>query len=490
MLSEIVKRFVPCTRPRRVFSSSLGEHIVVPCGTCPQCLNTKSFIAKKACETEQKCHRYAFFVTVTYSENDLPLVTYRRSGSDISGRPLYDLYDTCKRSPTYKQLILSGLSEKDLLFTLKTRYNHYKRKQSPIAYALPRDLQLYIKRLRKSISFVSGEKIRYFAVSDYGGQYARPHFHIIFYLDDPKTFQVFRELSIQKWQFGNVDSSPAANGSASYVSSYITGISSTLHILKHPFFRVRSFHSNQFGSQALRIYKDSIYETSSTCFRGECYALPFGLAEFYGTTTIERTFYPTSYRFNLLSPERLYRVYTLYFDLSRCGEKYSYREFLDRLRDYMLNDWLRSEICTILDLDPAIIMSYDDLPSEIDSRLHTVFGLGRRFYRDICDFDPNKFRLRFKQILDYYKSKMLYKLSQFYKAQEDDNGQVLSLDDYDSLYPHTFCGDENQWSNYVENLKLTHSYECAVCESSSVMDSRIKHKKHSDIIHKNLNYHV
>lgn len=486
MLSEIVKRFVPCLHPRRVFSSSLGDYIVVPCGSCPQCLNTKAFISKKACESESLCHRYTFFTTVTYSEQNLPLITYRFSSFDSDGSRLYDFIDTCKRSSTYKSVVYT-LKEDELRNILSVRYNKVKNFQSPISYALPRDLQLYIKRLRKAIFAVSGEKIRYFAVSDYGGQYARPHFHILFYFDDPKTFSVFRRLSIEKWEFGNVDSSPSTGGSSSYVSSYITGVSTTLRYLKNPFFRPRSFHSNRFGCSTLWSYKDAIYESSSSCFRGEPYELPFGLAEFYGTPTIERTFYPTSFRFNFLPVDSLYRLYTLYFDLSINGEKYSFNDFLDRLRDRMVNDWYRSELCSILDLDPSVIMSYEDLPIDVSSRLHSVYGLGRRFYRDICDFDPNKFRIRFNQILEYHNSKALFKLNQFYLAQENDNGLVLSIDDPSSLYPYSYCSNEDQWENYIDNLRLTHCYESAVSESTMVLDSRLKHRKHSDIIHKKLN---
>lgn len=53
-----------------------------------------------------------------------------------------------------------------------------------------RDLQLFFKRLRKSLP---GVKLRYFAVGEYGEKLGRPHYHVcIFGWDDPKKYPLMR----------------------------------------------------------------------------------------------------------------------------------------------------------------------------------------------------------------------------------------------------------------------------------------------------------
>lgn len=54
-----------------------------------------------------------------------------------------------------------------------------------------RDLQLFMKRLRK---WISPRKCRFFAAGEYGDQHMRPHFHVILFgvtMDDLKTYQAF-----------------------------------------------------------------------------------------------------------------------------------------------------------------------------------------------------------------------------------------------------------------------------------------------------------
>lgn len=479
-ISEIVKRFVPCLHPRRVFNPSLGEYIVAACGHCKQCLNSKAFIQKKACEYEGKSHKYCFFVNPDYDEDYLPSVRYEFL-NEVDGEKYYTLFDDCVRSDTYGQEIMT-IPGKELEHTLKVRYNPFKHYQSKIGYALPKDLQNYIKRIRDQISRDTGETIRYFAVSDYGGKFARPHFHILFYFDQYKTFKIFREVCCKKWYFGNVNCSPAKDGAAAYVSHYVTGVSSTLRILENPFFRPRPFHSNYFGHDVLKNYKEDIYKNASVCFRGECYQLLKGFTKFYGTSSIERAFFPRCFRFSQLPFDGLYRIYTLYYELTQ-GTERCYQDWLYLFYDKLAHDrYFLASMGLWLDIDPSIIDHSIDIPEDVDSRLRGVYSLGRKFYGFICNHDRNLFYSRLKSILDYYQGKAQYQLTKFYTAIEQDNGLVLSLDDYDYLYPHSFCGEENQWNNFIANLSITHCYEQALHESTNVFNDRIKHRAHSDIL--------
>lgn len=90
------------------------------------------------------------------------------------------------------------------------------------------DFQEFMRRLRKAIS---PEKVRYYAVGEYGSDYGRPHFHcILFGYAFPdrqmshmrKGYPVYRsEVLRELWRSGHVEIGSVTAASASYVSGYI-----------------------------------------------------------------------------------------------------------------------------------------------------------------------------------------------------------------------------------------------------------------------------
>lgn len=88
-----------------------------------------------------------------------------------------------------------------------------------------RALQLYFKRLRKSLGF----PMRYFAVGEYGEKKGRPHYHFIgFGLDLPDeqkikhawTYLFKNEKNSIRLPIGIVDVKPMLPGAAAYLASY------------------------------------------------------------------------------------------------------------------------------------------------------------------------------------------------------------------------------------------------------------------------------
>lgn len=77
---------------------------------------------------------------------------------------------------------------------------------------VPRDLCLFLKRLRKK------HQVRYFAVGEYGDQTFRPHYHAALFgvgVDDLKSVQ-------QSWDKGFVYLGDLTFASAQYVAGYVT----------------------------------------------------------------------------------------------------------------------------------------------------------------------------------------------------------------------------------------------------------------------------
>lgn len=93
-----------------------------------------------------------------------------------------------------------------------------------------RDLQLFLKRLRKEISPI---KVRYFACGEYGETTKRPHYHVILFgYDFPdKCFfsfgsnldKVYISKQLSKiWSFGNCLIGDVSEQSCAYVAGYST----------------------------------------------------------------------------------------------------------------------------------------------------------------------------------------------------------------------------------------------------------------------------
>lgn len=137
-----------------------SDRITVPCGKCYACLSNKRQAWSFRLYNELKNAESAYFVTLTYDDSHVPLD------------------DFCQQ------------------------------------HVCKRDVQLFLKRLRKSLSDV---KIKYFIVSEYGPTTYRPHYHcIIFNLPADKA-----DLSLLKcWGLGFVSTGTVTAASISYCCKY------------------------------------------------------------------------------------------------------------------------------------------------------------------------------------------------------------------------------------------------------------------------------
>lgn len=84
--------------------------------------------------------------------------------------------------------------------------------EPPGGTLVPRDVQLFLKRLRLSAS----EPLRYYFVGEYGDRTERPHYHAaLFGLSDPNLVE-------PAWARGHVHIGTLTPDSASYLVSYVT----------------------------------------------------------------------------------------------------------------------------------------------------------------------------------------------------------------------------------------------------------------------------
>lgn len=136
--------------------------IPIPCGRCIGCRLQYSRVWADRCMAEASCHTNNLFLTLTYDDDHLPDCREMDDG-----------------------------------------------RLSPVHPLVKRDLQLFIKRLRKALP---DQRIRYFACGEYSPK-MRPHYHLIIFnckLDDVELlykndsqFRYYTSKTISDcWQYG------------------------------------------------------------------------------------------------------------------------------------------------------------------------------------------------------------------------------------------------------------------------------------------------
>lgn len=151
-----------CFNPFFTRVSGCDTPLPFPCGKCLSCREQSAKVWRLRCELEYLCHSTAAFVTLTYSDENLP---------------------------DYRTLV-------------------------------PAHLTSFLKRLRKSLDY----KIRYFACGEYGSKRGRPHYHLIIFglkkEDYDKVKQNWHYADLKKYSRA-VDVQEAGLDSLGYVAGYV-----------------------------------------------------------------------------------------------------------------------------------------------------------------------------------------------------------------------------------------------------------------------------
>ena len=213
-----------CFHPRKVTNRYTHETLFVRCGTCPSCLVHRSNIQCALISNMSSHFKYAYFFTLTYSDEFVPRVSlevvercdaeseidaympdsdprhlpyddsrYQIAATYLPRSGCFRVHDSgrvrdfSETEDSYQFLhTFSGKEIHDLLIASNGRYD-FARKcvvfpsidecRNEILVLNPYDQNLFFKRLRKFISERYDEKIRYYLVSEYGGRTYRPHWH-------------------------------------------------------------------------------------------------------------------------------------------------------------------------------------------------------------------------------------------------------------------------------------------------------------------------
>lgn len=182
-----------CLYPIKIATglTSVDRRVVtVPCGKCPECkqrrLNSWVFRLKH----HLRAHKYSCFLTLTYEDSYLPVYLGVLDLPGVHRNPgAFELYGV----PIYPTLVKS-------------------------------DLQKFFKRLRKKFrckdeitnKYVNPD-ISYYAIGEYGGHNARPHYHVLLFSN---TIDVSSLDYSWFWHFGFFKVEPVHFESLKYVAKH------------------------------------------------------------------------------------------------------------------------------------------------------------------------------------------------------------------------------------------------------------------------------
>ena len=289
-----------CQNPRTVVNKYTHEPVLVSCGQCPSCVLRRSGIQTNLLTSYSMQFRFVYFITLTYADRFLPTLQVEivencsDDIADVSCVPDLNDLDACDNNrylfgfrsvPRTASLRLKNstvertfkdpevrfsypMYPKDLLAILnKVKYPISNR----IPYICNRDLDLFLKRLRSY--YPDDEKLRYYAVSEYGPRTFRPHWHLLLFSNSERFSQTVLENVSKAWSYGRCDASLSRGFAAPYVASYVNSFVALpdFYTQMPKVVRPKSFHSIGFTESYFfprTVQITEIDEVADKCLNG------------------------------------------------------------------------------------------------------------------------------------------------------------------------------------------------------------------------------
>ena len=414
------------------------KDIIVPCNKCDGCLLHNANEWSMRCGMEIEDTPATIFGSLTYSNKYLPKLfpvfsspTLVPLGNTLFGLPqefpvdLQLYYHSCWISDHKMNIRFNGVRDvpredgivindyEDRYFPLKV--THWNNKRYPcINYASKRDIQLWLKLLRKDL-FDYGQfeqngvkgYFRYFVIAEVGPDTHRNHYHFLLFCRSKEIASYLLEGSLYKnWQMCDEDRfSPYVHlcdsGARGYVTQYLTCFSDLPKVYREvkelrPFRLASKSPAIGFiGQDKTKIYEDvehGIIKYSRKVFRLESASI----LEYPTAYTV--TLFPKCSRFDKISDSRRFVIYSYLYGAVR---KYGHDYFVVSKRlskSLQAQDYLATCAC------------YRFCKEYVDSPLYYYYLLDMYYYKkDMehlksfytsqmeCDYDTNPFR-----IFEYY----------------------------------------------------------------------------------------
>ena len=237
-----------CSHPVRILNKTTGDYMFVPCGHCRNCEHNYTSVWQQRLSLETEYAKSTLFFTLTYDNEHIPSLSHegdnfvstddsRNSSFQLSKFDLISShYDfTCIPYIVSNRPIDSGL----------------------IGVCSKRDIQLFLKRLRRLVAYdsenllenvsQSDRQIRYICVAEYGPSTFRPHYHGLLWFVNEAVSEAVRKCYLREaWKLcdiSRVDVQKVYGNAPDYVSKYICRNTRLPSILQMPETRTFKLYS-------------------------------------------------------------------------------------------------------------------------------------------------------------------------------------------------------------------------------------------------------
>ena len=271
---DLFKAVDHCQHRSFITNKYTGARIAVDCGQCDYCIHKRAKKASMRVKTAGSAFKYSYFVTLTYDNAHIPLMSCKVLHSDyedalgISGDihfgneyhryiPVSEyqcddnfmlrhiFFEQVQGTVPFDREIKEYAPVKgDWFLSMDAVRSFIHKTQAvdktdyPVSAQYGRDnlipflnyvdVQNYIKRLRKHLfqQLGSYETLHFYAVGEYGPVHFRPHYHLLLFTNSEKVAEVLRYCHDKSWKLGRSDFQRSAGGACSYVASYVNSLCS------------------------------------------------------------------------------------------------------------------------------------------------------------------------------------------------------------------------------------------------------------------------
>lgn len=271
---DLFKAVDHCQYRSFITNKYTGARIAVDCGQCDYCIHKKAKKASMRVKTAGSAFKYSYFVTLTYDNVHIPLMSCKVLHSEyedavgISGDihfgneyhqyiPVSEyqcddssmlrhiFFEQVQGTVPFDREIKEYVPVKDNWFLSMDAIRSFIYKTQSVdktdypasaQYGCDNlipflnyvDVQNYIKRLRKHLfqQLGSYETLHFYAVGEYGPVHFRPHYHLLLFTSSEKVAEVLRHCHDKSWKLGRSDFQRSAGGACSYVASYVNSLCS------------------------------------------------------------------------------------------------------------------------------------------------------------------------------------------------------------------------------------------------------------------------
>lgn len=321
-----------CLNPIKITKKD-GSTLTVPCRKCSYCRLHHAHVLSQFGSLEALQTEAILFVTLTYSNNYIPKVSFRWTNTDLDPteeNPLFNLqlFDS-STGELFDDLICKKPSI-DYVEKVSRLYSerfpaYFKGDEVPVCSQS--HIRGFIKRLNSRCfrKFKERSCFRYMYCSEYGPRTFRPHYHILLFC---KSYEVrsylYNSLCPNKsnnftsaWLFGRIDAKFYVGHGCDYVTSYCQGLNTLSALTFRSSFKSRCRHSQKLGFKAL----EDEFKRNRFCSPGVFVPCNFVVdgkdKKFCPSPVFESTFYPRCRDFKLLSTSEQLRRYTFASEYAR-----------------------------------------------------------------------------------------------------------------------------------------------------------------------------